>query len=159
MRPLKSFLATLAAVLSIAAATAGSAAAAAPCWKTLINDWLDGRIDNVYKVACYQKAIEKVQTDAQIYSTAEDDFRRAMLSAFRHRDPGGPTGSASGYVPSGQKKTGSKGVIAQVLDWLGPNNAESIPLPLLVLAAISLLLLAAAAARVAVRKLQARRLR
>ena len=62
-------------------------------------------------------------------------------------------------VPAGTKRAEKHGVVRRVLDWLGPSNAESIPMPLLVLAAISFLLLAAAAVSFGARKFQTRRMR
>jgi len=44
-----------------------------------------------------------------------------------------------------------------VIDRFSPSNADSIPIPLLVLAALAMLLLAAAAASFIARRLQARR--
>src|SRR5437762_8634835 len=48
---------TLAGVLLFACVSPASAAP--ECWKTLINDWYDGRIDNIYPVDCYQQADRK----------------------------------------------------------------------------------------------------
>ena len=51
---------TLVALLILAAATAalgvGPALAKSkpPCWKVLINDWYDGRIDGIYEIHCYR---------------------------------------------------------------------------------------------------------
>ena len=56
-------------VVAIAApALAGSlplpdATAAPPCWKRLINDWFDGRIDSRYSCACDRTATRKLPPD------------------------------------------------------------------------------------------------
>ncbi len=50
------------------------------------------------------------------------------------------------------------GFLSDLLAKLGPKNAEAVPLPLLVLAGISLLLLATAGASFLARRMQARRL-
>jgi hypothetical protein len=50
-----------------------------------------------------------------------------------------------------------KGFFPRLLDFLGPNNADSIPLPLLFLAGLALVLTAAGAAGMVTRRLQARR--
>jgi hypothetical protein len=50
-----------------------------------------------------------------------------------------------------------KGFFPRLLDFLGPNNADSIPLPLLFLAGLALVLTAAGAAGMVTRRLHARR--
>ena len=50
-----------------------------------------------------------------------------------------------------------KGLVSRLIDKIGPSNADSVPLPLLVLAGIAFLLLAAAAASFVARRIQARR--
>jgi hypothetical protein len=59
-------------------AAAGAAAAAQPCWRTLLEDWNDGRIDRVYPVTCYRLALERLPEDVRAYSSAEDDIRAAL---------------------------------------------------------------------------------
>jgi hypothetical protein len=93
-----------------------TAAAATPCWKTLLNDWYDGRIDHTYPIACYHAAIAHLPTDVQTYSSAKDDIARALQAALEadrkhHVTPsedtlvpaqttttaiGGPSGGSSG---------------------------------------------------------------
>ncbi len=75
--------ATLAAAAFVgAAAHAPAAEAATPCWKTLLNDWYDGRIDHVYPVHCYREALKHLPTDVSTYSSAHDDILRALQSAI-----------------------------------------------------------------------------
>jgi hypothetical protein len=62
-------------------ASAQPAAAATPCWKTLLNDWYDGRIDNVYPVHCYKDTLKHLPPDVSVYSSARDDILRALQSA------------------------------------------------------------------------------
>ena len=84
MSPLRRSLGILAAfalVFGCVLAIAGSAFGAAPCWKKLINDWYDGRIDGVYPVACYRDAIQKAPEDIRSYSSLTDDLRNAMQKA------------------------------------------------------------------------------
>jgi hypothetical protein len=57
------------------------AAAAPPCWKALLNDWYDGRIDSVYARHCYQEALKHLPDDIDTYSSARDDILRALQSA------------------------------------------------------------------------------
>jgi uncharacterized membrane protein YgcG len=81
------FKAALATAL-IAAALVGSAVrpppaqAATPCWKLLLNDWYDGRIDQTYAVHCYKDALKHLPSDVQTYSSAHDDILRALQSAI-----------------------------------------------------------------------------
>ena len=168
------------AALAVAGLTLGasSASAATPCWKQVLNDWfVDGRIDNTYPIACYTQAQQHLGEDAVNYSGAPDDIHRALLAAIRQdRGGGGPSNSGGGTSggtsggsssSSGTSPTDSssspaprnKGPVQRAIDWIGPSNAESIPLPLLILAGIAFLLLAAAGASFAARRIQARRLR
>ena len=165
---MKPFIVTLAAALALLAAGVGSATAGTPCWKKVLNDWVDRNgIQGTYPTHCYQEAIRHLPPDIQIYSSAEADLRRAMLLAFHTRDdgPGGGFGGGGGTItpPDGrelQTSSGSDehhGVLSRAIDWLGPSNASSVPTPLLVLAGIALLLLASAAASFVARRIHARR--
>jgi hypothetical protein len=163
MRPrfVKSFAALIfcasALVLGVAAAPAG---AVVPCWKALINDWYDGTIDQTYPPSCYTQAIQHLPQDVDTYSSAKDDIQRALLAVLQHGrgepptyDPNNPNGSASG-----SSAPGAKSIIVRTIEWLGPSNAGSIPLPLLILAGVAFLLLAAAGGSFVNRRLQERRL-
>ena len=59
------------------------AQAATPCWKALLNDWYDGRIDKVYARHCYQDALKHLPDDVATYSSARDDIQRALLAATK----------------------------------------------------------------------------
>ena len=168
-------LAAFAATLALLAAGVGSASAApaaslqatSTCWQQVINDWLDnGQVDRIYAIPCYTQAIQHLSQypDVAGYSSAEDDIRRALQAAFRLDRGGGDGtglggGSPSGGGPSGTGGSGKggKGFINAIFDRLGPGNAQSIPLPLLVLAGLALLLLLAAGATWFARRLQSRR--
>ena len=175
-------IAALAAAAFTAAVPADAAAKTVPCWKQLINDWFDGRIDRVYPLHCYTEAIANLPADVEAYSDAPDAIRRARQEAIRGGGPGGggedPSdpggtgdngdgggGAGGGGGPGGTPEAGGStaesddddGLFSRVLDVIGPKNADSIPLPLLVLAGIALLLLAAAAASFITRRIQARR--
>ena len=56
-----------------------SAHAATPCWKKLLNDWYDGRIDNVYPIHCYQDTLKHLPEDISVYSSAREDITRAYF--------------------------------------------------------------------------------
>jgi len=136
-------------------------ASAATCWKELVNDyWADNRVDRTYPISCYREAMEKLPRDVQEYSDAQDDLRRALLAAIRDdRDSGGysdPDQSAAAVGSSDDG--GGDGFFAQVIEKLGPKNADSIPVPLLVLGTIALLLLGAAGVSYVTRYIQARRM-
>ena len=157
-------LAAVVALLAAAAPRAHAAPAATSqatntCWLDVVNDWLDhnGNIQGSYPIPCYTQAIQHLNQypDVQNYSNAEDDIHRALLAAL-HQDRGGGPGAGS-VVPispgPGDKGTGtgtgagsgkSKGFVSSLADKIGPGNAQSIPLPLLVLGALALLLLLAA---------------
>ena len=75
-------LAGLVLVGSVATLALGTGPALAqPCWKRLINDWWDGRIDNVYPIACYRAAMANAPEDLQAYSDLQSDLRRALAAA------------------------------------------------------------------------------
>jgi hypothetical protein len=95
--------ATLRTTLLVLVAAAGAfllagqaAAAKEPCWKTLIDDWYDGRIDNVYPVPCYRAALEHMPEDVAQYSTLGDDINRALQAAIAAQADGGSNGDNSG---------------------------------------------------------------
>jgi hypothetical protein len=164
MAPLKTLFSTAAlALFLLLGAAAPAAAATTPCWKQVINDWYDGRIDNVYPAHCYSEAIAHLPEDVETYSSAKDEINRALFAALRHDRDGYGDGSAAGIGPTASGPEGPGGgdapggILTRFLEALGPSNAESIPLPLLVLAAIAFLLLAAAAASFVAKRLQSRR--
>jgi hypothetical protein len=165
MAPLKSLLSTAALAVFLTLATAAPAAAGTtPCWKQVINDWYDGRIDNIYPAHCYQEAIAHLPEDVQTYSSAKDEINRALFASLRHdRDGfggapgGGSLGPSDGGLSGPSDGDAPGGILARLLESLGPSNAESVPLPLLVLAAIALLLLAAAGGSFVARRIQAQR--
>jgi len=172
-RAVKSLLLVIAAGLVLALGTAAPAGAAVPCWKALINDWYDGSIDRTYPPACYTAAIHHLPQDVSTYSSAKDDIERALLASVREdrggdppsydpSDPSGGDGTGSGGTSSGGGDTGSpeessKGIITRAIEWLGPSNAASVPLPLLILAGVAFLLLAAAGGSFVNRRIQEHR--
>jgi len=150
------------------AAPAASLQATSTCWQQVINDWLpDNKVDRTYAIPCYTQAIQHLSQypDVAGYSSAEDDIRRALLAAIRldRGNGGGGAGLGAGPGPSGggsgssSSGNGGGGFFKSLGDRLGPGNAQSIPLPLIVLAGLALLLLLAAGATWFARRLQARR--
>jgi hypothetical protein len=181
-------LALLAAGAPVASAEpAATQTATDSCWLQVVNDWLhNGQVTGLYAIPCYTQAIQHLSAypDISQYSSAIEDIHRALLAAV-HEDRGnGPGGSlgGGGLGPGsggliggggggggggGSGGTGSsggagsalhKGLFARVAQDIGPGNAESIPLPLLVLGGLALLLLLTAAATWLARRMQARRL-
>ena len=138
------------------------------CWKTLINDWYDGRIDNVYPVSCYQDALKHLPEDVQTYSSARDDIKAALASRLLNKGkknsghqtvvPAGPGKGDGGPKNGGGTKgrTPPGGPLNKAIG-SGSTGASSVPIPLIVLAGIAGLLLAAGAAGFAARRIQARR--
>jgi len=161
-RTLPVLLAVVAVVLAALTLGVAPAAAKTPCWKKLLNDEFDGRIDKTYPVYCYRQALGRLHEDAKTYGSALDDINRALESAILGytKGHGGPPGP--NYIVPAQK--GPRGphnhpenFFQRVANAIGPGNATSIPLPLLILSGVGLLLVAAAAASYAARRIRARR--
>ena len=155
------------AVLALAAAVARPvpATAATPCWKALLNDWYDGRIDNTYPLHCYSEALTHLPADVQTYSSAHDDILRALQNAKAELRRNGTKVTPNTPVPpagkpgrSGGGKTTSTGTttttqapgrkppgggLPSVADKVNHSGPSSVPLPLIVLGALALLLVAA----------------
>ncbi len=170
--------------LAAAAATlvaVGSASAKEPCWQTLIDDWYDGRIDNVYPVSCYRDALEHQPEDVAQYSSLGDDINRALAAAIAGQSTGGSgsqggggsspavTNSTSTFHGGPKADRGGAGVTAsdgrdegggpvgQAISSLGPDSAGAVPVPLIVLGALAIVLLALGSAGFVARRLQTRR--
>lgn len=146
----------------VALGAPGTASAANPCWKELVNDyWADNRVDKIYDISCYREAMAKLPRDVQEYSDAQDDLRRALLLAIRDNRSNGGFGDSTDEDRSAaapvEDEGGGGGFFREVLDKLGPKNADSVPVPLLVLASIAILLLGAAGASYGARWYQGRR--
>jgi hypothetical protein len=176
------------ACLGALAIAASPASAAQPCWKAIINDWIrhPGHIQGTYPINCYSQAIDHLNQlpDVELYSSAGDDIHRALLAALAARNGGGPgrgdsgdnnsssSGGAAAVPPSsggddGNRSTqsvepqpggNSDGLITKAMKRLGPSNASSVPLPLLVLAGIAFALLLTAGGSFLARRIQARRM-
>jgi hypothetical protein len=172
-------LASLAGSLLMLAAGVGSAAAAhesaqqptSTCWKQVINDWENnGQIDNVYAPPCYTQAIQHLNQypDIKGYSNVIQDIQAALFAVLHEEGrgggggdgPSGPTSSPTGSLggPTLAKKPNS-GPINWLSNHLAPGNAQSVPLPLLVLGGLALLLLLAAAGTWLARRIQANRMK
>ncbi len=169
-------LATIAGAFAFLVAGVGGAAAApaasfqptSECWKSVVNDWLRNHpnIKGTYAIPCYTQAIQHLNSypDIKGYSSAPDDIQRALYAAI-HQDRGNGPGSGLGATPSGPSggkgpggtSSQNTGLWTSITNRLSPGNAQSVPLPLIVLAGLALLLLLAAAATWFARRVQARR--
>jgi hypothetical protein len=161
------------ALLSAVAQPARAASAATPCWKALLNDWYDGRIDGTYPKHCYNDALKHLPADVSTYSSAHDDILRALQSAIAKQKKSGPVsantpivppkppkggggsgdggGSTTDTTPSGRDKpTG-------LADKLNPGGPSSLPVPLLILGGLALVLVAAGGVGLVAKRVQARR--
>jgi hypothetical protein len=176
------------ALVAVLAAGVASATAAsqkrkpAPCWKTLINDWYDGRIDGTYAIHCYRDALKHLPTDVQTYSSAREDIMQALQERLTQGHSSSTTGKhggksgKGGVVPGrggGGKdgKGGTSGVgtnpkgprsappgpINSAFRSIGPSKATSVPIPLIVLGGVALLLMAAGGAGFLARRTRVRR--
>jgi hypothetical protein len=159
----KALLATALLAVALVGAAARPAAAATPCWKALLNDWYDGRIDQTYPSRCYTQAIAHLPSDVQTYSSAREDILRALQSAKARTRKAGHVPGPNTLVPPalippapGGGSNRQKG-LANVADKLNPGSASSLPVPLLVLGALALLLVAAGGAGLVIKRLRARR--
>ena len=151
----------------------GQAAASTPCWKKVLNDWSNGRAIGSYPLHCYRDAIRHLPEDLRDYSSAADDINAAMQAQIAKRNTRSPqsvggssssngnghnnnstsggNGTNSGGGGSGPTATGAnagpdRSAYRKAIDNLGTSNADSLPIPLIVLASVGALLLAAAAA-------------
>ena len=176
-------LAAVALILGLGAGVApASAKSKPPCWKTLINDWYDGRIDGTYPIHCYREALQHLPTDVDTYSSARDDIKQALQKRITQGAGGGTTttGGGSGAGPSGSGGGGGQnndsgqnngsgqnnssgsgkstsGPVQDVFDATKPGNADSVPVPLIVLGAVALLLIVAGATGFLTRRMRTRR--
>jgi hypothetical protein len=156
-------------VLVVAIAAAGTLgvgqAQASKCSSALIKDWyVDGRIDQTYAVHCYREALKDIPEDQIVYGTLREDLTRALQATIRKHGgdvtgntPVPPSGNSNG--PGGGSAGSSKdeGFFRWLARAIGPDTANSIPVPLLVLGGLALALIAAAGVSFFARRWQARR--
>jgi hypothetical protein len=153
--------------------TAAPASAGKPCWKKVIDDWYDNeQIDRRYPISCYREALKNLPEDVRDYTSIGDDISAAMLSAQRGNTTrqlqvaggnGGDSGNDTRIGPSDPKTSdptvGPKdSLYKSAIDKIGPNKADSLPIPLLILAALGGALLLAAGGTLAAKRIRARRL-
>jgi hypothetical protein len=131
--------ALLFAAFAIVSLGPSPASAAKPCWELVLDDWADNAsIERPFSVACLQQALDRAPEDIRAYSDIEDQIRQALRDTAVRR----PQSSGS-----------AEGPIQQALS-VDTNDARSIPIPLLVLAACASALVIAGGAGIVVRKLR-----
>ena len=157
-----SFLVALAAGLLLLALP-GTAAAKTPCWKQVLNDWSNGRAIGVYPLHCYRDAIRNLPEDVRDYSGAADDIQAALQAQIGKRTN---RSIQSNGLPSSRKGKNSdsaggppSSAYRSAIDKLGTSNADSLPIPLLVLASLGAFLLALAAGMTTTKRIRALRAR
>jgi hypothetical protein len=136
-----------------------------PCWERVIDDWLDnGTIDRQYKPACLQQALKNVPEDLRDYSNLPDAISAALQDALRGNKPGGGgtgNGNAGPGGPAGDDRrlqgVPDRSYYRRAIDNLGTTSADSLPIPLLVLAGVGTALLLSAGGLVAAKRIRARR--
>ena len=155
--------AVVAASLCLLAAACGTStrASASTCGDQVIADWTDNQqLDKKYPAHCYREALGSLPTDLQDYSPIGDDIRAALNAALQH---GGGAGGGGGSAAAAARKStadqeiAAKGPIRSAAGAFGSNSASSIPLPLVILAALATLLVAAGLAPSVVRRVRAYR--
>ncbi len=135
---------------------APSTAMASACGDRILADWFDnGRIDRSYPVHCYREAIDSIPSDISDYTNAEEVIARALQQAASGSsgggtpsDPSNPAeqpsgGGAAGPNDPGDPGTGGGDTGTEVTPAVDASGPSSIPIPLILLAAMSLLLLGA----------------
>jgi hypothetical protein len=130
----------IALVLVASLSSAPSATAASPCATKVLADWYDnGRIDHLYRLDCYQEAIDAIPNDIRAYVDAEEVISRALQDAARGRNGVGPPPTTR-KVPTDH--TPPPPTAAPPVN---TSDASAVPVPLVVLGSLSLLLLSAGA--------------
>jgi hypothetical protein len=143
-------LALLLAAFALLSASQASAAKTTPCWKKVVQDWYDdSTIDRLYERHCYSDALKNVGEDVKVYSSFEEDIKAALQRAGRAdiRELSVRTG---GDRPN-------QGLFKDAFGKTTPRNADSMPIPLMILGGLALLLVAAGAAGLLRRRLRSRR--
>jgi hypothetical protein len=143
----------LVVVTAAAVLASGVAGAARPCGEVVLDDWLDnGRIDRIYDLSCYHAAIDRIPGELKDYTDAEEVISRALQAATGGRLARGGQDPTPEVVqpPPGATRTptdtpDTDGDREAAPDVEPAAEASSVPVPLVILACLSLLLLAGGA--------------
>lgn len=170
------FVALLATVGLIAATPASASSAASTkatgCAQQVVDDWYshNRQVRGHYPLHCYQEAIDSLGSDVGDYTNAKEAISAAMAAeALLCKSNCGPTNS-SGGPESSKLQPGEKPIARHnTYDFPGAyvppieivpvssSSPSSIPLPLIILAALAALLLLAGAGSYVARRLKANR--
>ena len=156
-RPILLVILVLTGISAAEARTVPAADAATPCWRQVVDDWFDGRIDRTYAPHCYGDALEHLPPDARAYTTAAGDIQREMLAAIRSYRP---TAKASRRAATRALESHARPKQVRMIQSRTPGrnetpferaaavgsskSAATVPLPIIVLGIVLGLLLAAA---------------
>ena len=146
-------LAVLLAALCFAAIPA--VASAQPCWKRVIADWTkDGKIDGKYSPHCLRTAYKKTPEDLRDYSSILDDINAALIAkSSTHSGNGNGSGPSGGTTPTNgpnspasiaarkraaerARKAAEHAVPGAGTPSSAPGHDHTVPLPLILLAAV-----------------------
>ena len=161
-------VAVLAGLVLAGGLAAPAAAKGKPCPVRVQDDWLDdGVINGKYPVHCLQQALANVPEDLRDYSNITDAINAAIQAALRGNGPGngpggddGNGGGSDGGADAGKNRTpqiAPKSYYRRAIDSLGTTSADSLPIPLLVLAGLGSALLVTAGGLVAAKRIRAHR--
>jgi len=153
------FVAALAAGLLVLALP--GTAAAESCAQRVIDDWSrHGELTHSYPIHCLRAALDQVPEDVRDYTSFTDDVEAALQAQLTRRqnldranrfglgDDNGPNRSL-------QSARAPDSLYRRAIDNLGTTSADSVPIPLLVLASLGGALLLAAAGMTAARRIRA----
>ena len=143
-------------------------ASAKSCANQIIDDWTQhGYLTRTYPVHCYREALNAVPEDLRDYSNITDVINAALqdrLHPGKGGSTGGPGGSGGTSGSKGEKKrtlqvAPPQSYYRRAIDNLGTTSADSVPIPLLVLASLGGLLLLTAGGLVGAKRIRALRAR
>jgi hypothetical protein len=160
------------ALVALLAGLAGGTAAPAQakgkaCWERVIDDWLNGRPLDKYSPKCLQAAMKNIPEDLRDYSDITDVISAALQNKLRGGGTNGGTGSSGGSSSGSGNENGDntprklqsvpdRSYYRRAIDNLGTTSADSLPIPLLVLAGLGTALLLTAAGLAARKRIKAR---
>lgn len=154
----------VAAVLaaSLVALALPGTAAAKSCAQQIIDDWsLHGQLTRTYPTHCYREALDAVPEDLRDYSSITDDIQAALQAQLGRRARaerlGLPDSKGNGPNRTLQLAHPPRSLYRRAIDNLGTTSADSLPIPLLVLASLGGLLLLTAAGMTAARRIRSAR--
>lgn len=121
-------------------AVAPSAHAATPCAQRVIEDWRDnGRVDALYELTCYEDAVDAIPADIRNYADADEVILRALQDAAR------TTGVDVPREPTDRRIDPKPPSAPHPVPPIDTSATTTLPLPLVVLAGMSVVLLAGGA--------------